>query len=149
MPLALRSGFAPFVMPPMITFLRGRRGFAAGGVEDHAESGVAVLQNQASRQAKHSNALLGEPSVAVEVMKARRVVSMMLAIDFDTEPNLVTVEVQNERSDRVLAAEAQTLSAATQTDPQTHLRRSHPAAERPGAGDRVGWSLHAEHDVMP
>jgi hypothetical protein len=54
---------------------------------------------------------------------------MRLAVDFDDEPRLAAVEVDDVGIDRVLLAEADVAGGTAEALPQQHFREAHGAAE--------------------
>jgi hypothetical protein len=87
------------------------QGFLAGRRADRAEHAGQVVADSVVREAQDAVAGVGEGGAALGV--SRLLPSVDRAIELDAEAALDTAEVEDERPDRVLAAELQAVQPST------------------------------------
>ena len=123
----------------VLTFMRCRNNMN--------DSAIQIGQNVARRDPQRRNAMVGKHSIAPHI-KSRLVTTIMrLAINFNAQPPLRTIEIKHERSGGMLTAKAQAIWPFSQFLPQYDFWQAHVAAQCPRALDCFRWFF--EHYLNP
>ncbi len=98
---------------------------------------IEIAANNLVRDAKNPDAERPNRSVAMPVDLPAKL--MRRSVELDNEPGGFAVEVRDVIAYDLLAAKMKSRDfAASQCEPQTFLRRRHPAAQRFGKGELLG-----------
>jgi hypothetical protein len=124
-----------------------------GGVPHNLENALKhsfeILQHVAVPESQHTNARSFERFRAADVASQVTRISVLAAIELDGEAGLLTIEVDDESADGMLAPELQLLDApAAKRTPESGLgiRLSLAEAARAAGGDWVAMARHSERN---
>lgn len=108
---------------------------------------VEIAQHIAGGDAQSLDPVFGQQGITPGIFRGSFFKAMSLAIRFDAQPRLGTVEVEDEGSGRMLATKLEPVRAGAELRPQGDLGKREGAAQSARSFDGLSW--FSQHRVCP
>ena len=108
---------------------------------------IEIAQNIARRDTQRFDPMFGEQRVTTGVALGPLFKFMCRPIDFDAQPLLSAVEIQNVRTSRMLPTKFQAIRTEAKLCPQRNFGKRHDAAQLARSSNGLTW--FAQHCACP